>query len=58
MTIPLPFRERAQHNQVRQDWIDERTLWEVIPCPMLRPVRTLGTGTRLHPPAFGGMTQT
>ena len=24
MTIPLPFRERAQHNQVRQDWIDER----------------------------------
>ena len=24
MTIPLPFRECAQHDQVRQDWIDER----------------------------------
>ena len=23
--------------------------------PMRRPVRILGTGTRLHPPAFGGM---
>jgi len=24
MNIPLPFRKRAQRNEVRQDWIDER----------------------------------
>ena len=24
MSIPLPFRKRAQRDQVRQDWIDER----------------------------------
>ena len=24
MTIPLPFRKRAQRDPVRQDWIDER----------------------------------
>ena len=24
MSIRLPFRKRSQHDQVRQDWIDER----------------------------------
>ncbi|MBE0455518.1 MAG: hypothetical protein IBX58_17910 [Roseovarius sp.] len=24
MTIPLPFRDRGQRDQVRQDWIEER----------------------------------
>ena len=24
MSLPLPFRKRAQRDQVRQDWIDER----------------------------------
>jgi hypothetical protein len=24
MSLPLPFRKRAQRNEVRQDWIDER----------------------------------
>jgi len=24
MNIPLPFRKRAQRNEARQDWIDER----------------------------------
>ena len=24
MSIPLPFRKRAQRNEVRQDWVDER----------------------------------
>lgn len=24
MTIPLPFRKRAQRDQAHQDWIDER----------------------------------
>lgn len=24
MSIPLPFRNRTQRDQVRQDWVDER----------------------------------
>ena len=24
MNIPLPFHKRAQRNEVRQDWVDER----------------------------------
>lgn len=24
MSIPLPFRKRAERNQARQDWIEER----------------------------------
>jgi len=24
VSLPLPFRKRAQRDQVRQDWIDER----------------------------------
>jgi hypothetical protein len=26
MSIPLPFRKRSAHDQVRRDWIDERRL--------------------------------
>jgi hypothetical protein len=26
MSIPLPFRKRSAHDQVRRDWIDERRI--------------------------------